>query len=162
MNKFEWTPEGRQLLSIFESKIKFYGGSDQLIEYLCQEDLIIEYKNYTPPKKHTKFQALKAHHKSYILNNWGKQSTKSIAQSIKISHDTVTSAAKQMKLGRNKYSHTYIYGQKNKITGWLLNLETGIYYENLTRAAESINVDRQKLYFKMNKRKINNSSFIKV
>lgn len=161
VEQYPWSDSGKQLLSIFEAKIQYYGGAPVLIDELCKED-IIEFKAYKKPKKKTKFKFIKDSHKATIIDLWNKKSTNMIAQSLKISHDTVTMVARSMKLGRNKFSEKFSNGQQNKTKNMVLNLETGIYYENIMLAAKTINVTWHNLNWRISKSKVNNTSFIRV
>ncbi len=162
MAEFEWTPEGRQLLSIFEAKIRYYGGPEKLCDIICEEDRVFK-KQKDIELKSTPFKAAKRKQMGYILKMWNKYATPVIASKLRISHDTVTLTAKMLKLGRNKANDFFSAGQQNKATNWVLNTETGIYYENLMLAAKAAGITWHLLYFHLNKRKKGNKTvFIKV
>lgn len=159
--QYPWSDSGKQLLSIFEAKIQYYGGASVLIDELCREDIFPQ-KSYVRPKKKTKFQILNENHKAFVINNWHKMSTNDIAKKLKFCQSSIVRFSQQMNLGRNQYKKTYSTGQQYKLTDWYLNTETGIYYENLMRAVKSVNGDWYNMYFRIHKRKLNNTSFIRV
>lgn len=152
MAEFEWTQSGKELLSIFEAKINYYGGAENLCDIICNENNTHVIQELSV-SKYTPHQSAKRAQTGYIVKMWHKLSTPTIANNLGISHDTVTKTANLLNLGRNKANELMSEGQRNKVTKWILNTETGIYYENLMLAAKSRNLRWHNLQWFLVKKK---------
>lgn len=160
MAEFEWSQSGKELLSIFEAKINYYGGVEKLCDIICNEDTAFVAQEISTPAL-TSFESVKRKRRGYIVKMWHKLSTPTIANNLGVSHDRVTTIANLLNLGRNKANELMSEGQRNKITKWILNTETGIYYENLMLAAKSRNLRWHNLqWFLVKKKGKNPTPFI--
>ena len=141
MSQFEWSESGKQLLRIFEQKIKEHGGHFSLWSKMRKEVSPVRIKHNRPAKR--------THYilgSAYIHDNWNKLTLTEIAQAINKPLVSVSRQAKRMGLRSKKNDFInrgkYVQMEKGKR---VINKDTGVIYPSIRQAALSIGMDRQNL-----------------
>ena len=93
---------------------------------------------------------------SIIFNNWHKLSSREIGKLVGISCQSVLARGKFLGLPAKPWFRS------DKGDKAVLNTETGIYYESIQKAADSINQHIAILSRKLAGKRKNNTSFIRV
>lgn len=127
--KYEWQEGGRELLRVIQERIKFYGGNLVLHKAMIKETRPI----LTMPNTEVETSRF-----SVIYNMWPTHTLDQIAAKIGCSYQLVYKHAQRLGLTKNHKQTGYKFDQRLKQTYWVLNKQTGIYYENIVRASESI------------------------
>lgn len=147
MDQFPWSEGGRQLLNIFNEKIKREGGHFSLWSKMRREvrPVILKEKR----KKPTYYITGSA----YIHENWNRLTLTEIAKDINKPIASVSRQAKRMGL-KSKISDFAGRGQqiialKGKRVG---NLKTGEIYLSIRQAAAAIKMDSSTLRKRLNEK----------
>jgi len=147
---FDWMPGGMALLGLIKNKIRYYGGERRLYGEMVKETRPI----LTMPNKEVPTTAL-----SIVINNWNKETAEDIGKRIGRTASTVHRKVKQLGLTKNRAT-SYSTGQQLKLTQWVLNLETGIYYENMAFAARVTNIKKRTFQQYLTGARKNKTNFI--
>ena len=148
--KFDWTPGGLDLLDKIQRRIKWYGGANRLYNDMIKETRPI----LTMPNREVPVSNL-----SVVFNHIDKLSAEDIGKKIGKSQTTVLRYIGELGLKKIRATN-YGNGQKVHIRQWVLNVETGIYYENMVKAAETTNMKLSVFHKQVRgMRKVNKTAF---
>lgn len=147
---FEWTPEGRQLLSNVKALIQHNGGRHLMYCKVRREanKRIYSFKQSEEP--------IPISENSIIFNNWHKLTIPEISKLVNLPVGTVYWRGRWLGLPPKGDK----LNNKNRIITF--NTETGIFYNTIKEASESTNICYHGLSKKLLGQLKNNTSFIRV